>query len=100
MRDAADYQQVAESAQAENLVLRNHVLDLIAQRDEAWRDAYRLDRVLHEIQSHIDDTNAENRRLRELREDDQARIAELKRRLAAADAELERSRGRHRRWAR
>ncbi len=100
MRDAADYQQVAETAQAENLVLRNQALDLIAQRDEARRDAYRLDRVLHQFQDHIDDTNAENRRLRELREDDQARIAELERRLAATDAELERSPGRHRRWAR
>lgn len=97
VHDVADYQRVAETAQAENLVLRNNILDLIAQRDEAWREAGRLDRVLHEIQAHIDDTNNENRRLREQREGDRARIAELVRRLAVADAELER-RGRHRRW--
>lgn len=95
----ADWQRAAEVAQALEMEARNRLREVEAQRDAALREARGLARALYGIQAHVDETNAENRRLRELRADDAARLGEVESRLAAAEAELAR-RGRHGWWSR
>lgn len=95
----ADWQRVAETAQALEMEARNRLREVEAQRDAALREARGLARALYGIQAHVDDTNGENRRLRELRADDAARLGVLEARLASAEAELGR-RGRRGWWSR
>lgn len=95
----ADWQRAAEVAQALEMEARNRLREVEAQRDAALREARGLARALYGIQAHVDETNGENRRLRELRADDAARLGVLEARLAAAEAELGR-RGRHGWWSR
>ncbi len=80
----ADYQRVAEQAQSEALALRNRLREIEATLAAQQRENRALNRALHGIQDHVDATNHENRALREAREHDQALIADLDRRLAAA----------------
>lgn len=95
----ADWQRAAEVAQALEMEARNRLREVEAQRDAALREARGLARALYGIQAHVDETNGENRRLRELRADDAARLGVLEARLASAEAELGR-RGRRGWWSR
>lgn len=99
LAEQGDWQHAAEVAQAEAMAVRNRMREVEAQRDAALREGRGLARALYGIQAHVDETNAENRRLRELRADDAARLGELEARLAAAEAELAR-RGRRGWWSR
>jgi gamma-glutamyl:cysteine ligase YbdK (ATP-grasp superfamily) len=92
----AEWQQAAEAEAALRIETANRLRAVEAERDGAEREVRGLRRVLAGIQAYVDETNAENRVLRELRADDQVLIAELRARLAAAEAELARSRGRRR----
>ncbi|HZP55001.1 hypothetical protein [Actinocrinis sp.] len=94
--EVADWQRIAEIAQAEAIEARNLLREVQAERDAALRENRGLARVLDGMQAHVDETNHENRVLRGLREDDRTLIADLQARLAAAESELDR-RGRHRR---
>ena len=93
--EVADWQRAAETAQAEALEARNRLHVVEAERDQA-RTQLAQSAYADRVRSYEQELVAENRRLRGLREDDRALIAELQARLAAAESELDR-RGRHRR---